>query len=55
VKSKQLFFSRISGAQLERQTGWLYPKMARLPRAVSEVMNLFETVRPRLPPTTRPA
>jgi DNA-binding transcriptional LysR family regulator len=54
VKSRQLFCSRISGAQLERQTGWLYPKMARLPRAVSEVMSVFETVRPRLPATTRP-
>jgi DNA-binding transcriptional LysR family regulator len=55
VKSKQLFCSRISGVQLERQTGWLYPKMSRLPRAVSEVMTVFETVRPRLPATTRPA
>ena len=55
VKSKQLFCSRISGVQLERQTGWLYPKMARLPRAVSEVMTVFETVRPRLPAMTRPA
>src|SRR6185503_9046197 len=55
VKSKQLFCSRISGVQLERQTGWLYPKMSRLPRAVSEVMTVFETVRPRLPATTRPS
>jgi len=55
VKSKQLFCSRISGVQLDRQTGWLYPKMSRLPRAVSEVMAVFETVRPRLPATTRPA
>jgi DNA-binding transcriptional LysR family regulator len=55
VKNKQLFCSRISGVQLERQTGWLYPKMARLPRAVSEVMTVFETVRPRLPATTRPS
>jgi DNA-binding transcriptional LysR family regulator len=55
VKSKQLFCSRVSGVSLERQTGWLYPKMARLPRAVSEVMSVFETVRPRLPPMTRPA
>ena len=40
---------------LDRQTGWLYPKMSRLPRTVSEVMSVFETVRPRLPATTRPA
>jgi len=55
VKGKQLFCSRVSGVSLERQTGWLYPKMSRLPRAVAEVMSVFETVRPRLPATTRPA
>src|SRR5687768_11462686 len=42
VRSKQLFCSRVSGVSLERQTGWLYPKMSRLPRAVSEVMSVFE-------------
>jgi len=48
VRAKQLFVSRIAGHQLERQFGWLYPKMTRLPRAVSEVLRVFETVRPRL-------
>jgi len=48
VKAKQLFVSRIAGHSLERQFGWLYPKMTRLPRAVSEVLRVFETVRPRL-------
>ena len=56
VQSKQLFCSRISRrTRSMRQTGWLYPKMSRLPRTVSEVMSVFETVRPRLPATTRPA
>jgi hypothetical protein len=32
----------------ERQFGWLYPKMTRMPRSVSEVLRVFETVRPRL-------
>ena len=44
----QLFCSRIAGHSLVRQTGWLYPKMSRLPRTVSEVIRIFETVRPRL-------
>ena len=54
VRTKQLFCSRVAGASLERQTGWLYPKMSRLPRPVAEVMNVFETVRPNLDSATRP-
>jgi DNA-binding transcriptional LysR family regulator len=48
VRAKQLCCSRISGHALHRQTGWLYPKMRRLPRAVSEVMRVFEQIRPQL-------
>ena len=48
VRSGQLFRSRIAGHSLVRQTGWLYPKMSRLPRTVSEVIRIFETIRPRL-------
>jgi DNA-binding transcriptional LysR family regulator len=48
VRAKQLFVSRIAGHSLERQFGWLYPKMTRMPRSVSEVLRVFETVRPRL-------
>ena len=48
VRAKQLFVSRIAGHSLERQFGWLYPKMTRLPRSVAEVLRVFETVRPRL-------
>ena len=44
VKAKQLFASRITGYPLSRQTGWLYPKMSRLPRAVTEVIRVFEEV-----------
>ena len=54
VRSKQLFCSRIAGHALIRQTGWLYPKMSRLPRTVSEVIRVFETVKPRLEAATRP-
>jgi len=54
VRTKQLFCSRVTGVSLERQTGWLYPKMSRLPRPVAEVMSVFETVRPRLEPSMRP-
>jgi DNA-binding transcriptional LysR family regulator len=53
VKAGQLFRSRIAGHSLVRQTGWLYPKMSRLPRTVSEVIRVFETIRPRLEAATR--
>jgi DNA-binding transcriptional LysR family regulator len=53
VRAGQLFRSRIAGHSLVRQTGWLYPKMSRLPRTVSEVIRIFETVRPRLETGTR--
>jgi DNA-binding transcriptional LysR family regulator len=47
VRGKQLFCSRIAGHTLFRQTGWLYPKMSRLPRSVAEVIRVFEQIRPR--------
>jgi DNA-binding transcriptional LysR family regulator len=55
VRTGQLFYSRIAGHALVRETGWLYPKMSRLPRTVSEVIRIFETVRPRLDAAARPA
>jgi DNA-binding transcriptional LysR family regulator len=54
VSSRQLAYSRITGHSLVRQTGWLYPKMTRLPRSVAEVMRVFETVRPRMEAAVRP-
>ena len=45
--------SRIAGHALHRQTGWLYPKMRRLPRAVSEVMRVFEQIRPKFEAAAR--
>jgi DNA-binding transcriptional LysR family regulator len=33
VRAKQLFVSRIAGHSLERQFGWLYPKMTRCPKS----------------------
>ena len=54
VSTRQLFCSRIAGVSLVRQTGWLYPKMGRLPRAVTEVMRVFETMRPQLEAAVRP-
>jgi DNA-binding transcriptional LysR family regulator len=54
VRTKQLFCSRIEGHSLIRQTGWLYPKMSRLPRTVSEVIRVFDSVKPRFEASLRP-
>jgi DNA-binding transcriptional LysR family regulator len=54
VRTRQLFSTRIAGHQLQRETGWLYPKMSRLPRTVTEVIRVFEEVRPRLEAAARP-
>jgi DNA-binding transcriptional LysR family regulator len=54
VRTGQLFCSRIAGHSLVRETGWLYPKMSRLPRTVSEVISVFETVRPKFETAVRP-
>jgi DNA-binding transcriptional LysR family regulator len=48
VAHRRLFCSRIAGYSLIRETGWVYPKMSRLPRTVSEVLNAFARVRPKL-------
>jgi DNA-binding transcriptional LysR family regulator len=48
VTQGQLFCARIEGRSLVRETGWIYPKMSRTPRAVQEVIKAFERVRPKL-------
>ena len=54
VRTKQLFATRIAGQAIFRETGWLYPKMSRLPRMVTEVIKVFNAVRPNLEATARP-
>ncbi|MGE0866281.1 MAG: LysR family transcriptional regulator [Vicinamibacterales bacterium] len=48
VTAGQLHCARIEGRSLVRETGWIYPKMSRTPRAVQEVIKAFERVRPKL-------
>ena len=48
VASGHLYCARIDGKPLIRETGWVYPKMSRTPRAVEEVVKAFDKVRPRL-------
>jgi DNA-binding transcriptional LysR family regulator len=48
VTAGQLFCARIAGQKLFRETGWVYPRANRLPRAVQEMRRLFDGVRPKL-------
>ena len=54
VRTKQLFCTRITGQALHRETGWLYPKMSRLPRTVTEVIRVFDQIRPSLEAAAQP-
>lgn len=61
VKAGSLFCARIEGTQLVRETGWVYLRVNRVPRAVQEMMKTLERIRPQLklspgaPPRRRPA
>jgi DNA-binding transcriptional LysR family regulator len=48
IRSRRLFSKRIAGHELIRETGWIYPKMSRLPRTVSEVLAVFDRVKTKL-------
>ena len=48
VRAGSLFCARIAGTQLVRETGWVHLRSARVPRAVQEMMQTLEHVRPRL-------
>jgi DNA-binding transcriptional LysR family regulator len=48
VRTGKLECARIAGVVLERETGWAYPRAARLPRAVQQLIETFKVVLPRL-------
>src|SRR5687768_6425412 len=55
VRAGQLFCARIAGHELVRETGWVHLRLARVPRAVQELMGTLEKVRPKLKLTPGPA
>ncbi len=48
VASGQFFCARIDDRPLIRETGWVYMRANRVPRAVQEVLASFERIKPRL-------
>jgi DNA-binding transcriptional LysR family regulator len=54
IAAGQLFCTRIQGTSLVRRTGWVHARTTRVPRAVQEVLRIFDQLKPRLklaPPT----
>ena len=54
VAAGQLACARVTGAVLERDTGWVYPRSSLVSRAVGALIKMFETVRPSLRLTSAP-
>ena len=48
VSARQLFCTRIAGADLFRETGWVYARANRTPRAIGELLKAFDEVKGRL-------
>jgi len=48
VRAGQLFCARIEGHELVRETGWVYARANRTPRAIHELLEAFQFVRGKL-------
>jgi DNA-binding transcriptional LysR family regulator len=48
VRARQLFCTRIAGADLFRDTGWVYARANRTPRVIGELLKAFDEVKGRL-------
>lgn len=59
LRHRRLAFARIRGRRVYRETGWVYLKSDYVPRAVKEMLRVFESMRPqftsKLPPVPHPA
>jgi DNA-binding transcriptional LysR family regulator len=55
VQAGYLSCARITGEELMRETGWVYLRTNRVPRAVEELINVFKRTLPRLKLAPRPA
>jgi len=48
VRLGQLFCARIEGNPIVRETGWVHARTSHLPKAVTELKQMLEVIRPRL-------
>jgi DNA-binding transcriptional LysR family regulator len=47
LRHRKLAFARLRGCKVYRETGWAYLKSDYVPRAVGEMLRLFEEMRER--------
>jgi DNA-binding transcriptional LysR family regulator len=47
AKQRRIAFARLRGRPLHRETGWVYLKSDRVPRTVTEMLRLFESLKPQ--------
>jgi len=45
VRQKRFSYSRIEGQRLYRETGWVYLKLDYVPRTITEMLRIFETMK----------
>ena len=48
VRARQFFVTRITGHELFRETGWVYPRANRTPRIIDELLAAFESIRGKI-------
>ena len=48
VRAGQLFCARIEGHELVRETGWVYARANRVPRAIHELLQSFQAISGKL-------
>ncbi|MBI4483821.1 MAG: LysR family transcriptional regulator [Acidobacteria bacterium] len=54
TRQGRFFCGRIAGRTLHREVAWIYPKSDYIPRAVQEVLALFQQMRPEFQPRPAP-
>ncbi len=47
ARQRRIAFARLRGRPLHRETGWVYLKSDRVPRTVTEMLRLFESLKPQ--------
>ena len=45
VRQKRFSYNRIEGQRLYRETGWVYLKLDYVPRTITEMLRIFETMK----------
>ncbi|PYQ20307.1 MAG: hypothetical protein DMF81_19030, partial [Acidobacteria bacterium] len=47
VRARRFAFTRVKGRRLYRETGWVYLKSDYVPRTITEVLRVFDLMKPQ--------